>query len=187
MLLSFGTPFAYQKSHPRENNTILSQQRHKAKKEKKKIVRTINNVVEVDVGIAEGAAGDSITADTDRGDGANRVEHLEQHGLIDRGVQLADVQGGRSCGGSGGDGGEVGSLGSLGLSGGNLLLLFQAEVVGGRGSGSGNRGSGFGSRHDEGDEGRRGGWIYFFFGFFRRMCHRFNQERRHRQEIGGWR
>jgi len=54
--------------------------------------------VVVDVGIAEGAAGDGVTADTDRGNGANLGEELEKHGLGDRGVELANVEGGGSLG-----------------------------------------------------------------------------------------
>eukprot|EP00053_Salpingoeca_punica_P016475 m.155780 g.155780 ORF g.155780 m.155780 type:complete len:676 (+) comp16970_c2_seq3:460-2487(+) len=49
--------------------------------------------VEVDVGVAEGAAGDGVAADADRGDGANSgVEALEEHGLVDVRVQVADVE-----------------------------------------------------------------------------------------------
>jgi len=102
--------------------------------------------VEVDIGVAEGAAGDGITADTDRGNGADRVEHLKEHGLVDRGIELSDVEGGRGGGGSGRDRGKVSSLSSLGLGGSDLLLLLQAEVIGGSGGGGSGGGSDRGGR-----------------------------------------
>jgi hypothetical protein len=123
---------------------------------------TISDVVEVDVGVTEGAAGDGITADTDRGNRADRVEHLEQHSLVDGGVELTNVERGRGGGGSGRDRGKVGSLGSLGLGGSNLLLLLQAQVVGGSG-GDGGGGSGL-----DVSGGNGGGHIGFFVEFFLR-------------------
>lgn len=90
---------------------------------------TIDNIVEVHIGITKGAAGDGVAADADGGYRADRVEHLEQHGLVHGRIQLSDVErgGGGRCGG--GHGSKVGSLGSLGLGSGNLLLLFDAQVV----------------------------------------------------------
>jgi hypothetical protein len=57
-----------------------------------KSLLAVSSSVVVDVGIAERATGDGITADTDRSDGTNLREELEQHSLSDGGVKLADVE-----------------------------------------------------------------------------------------------
>jgi len=100
---------------------------------------TISSSVVVDVGVAEGATGDGITANTDRSDGTDLREKLEEHSLGDRGVELADVERGRVLGvrvsrGGGGSGSIVtgssdGSVDgrSLGLTSVNRGV---AEVVG---------------------------------------------------------
>jgi hypothetical protein len=56
---------------------------------------TIVAAVVVDVGVTERTAGDSVTADTDRGDLTNGGEELEEHGLGDGGVELTNVEGSR--------------------------------------------------------------------------------------------
>lgn len=53
---------------------------------------TVDNIVKVHIGIAKGAAGDSVAADADGGHRADRVEHLEQHGLVHGRIQLSDVE-----------------------------------------------------------------------------------------------
>jgi hypothetical protein len=53
---------------------------------------TVNGIMEVDVGIAQRAAGHGIAAYANRGHGANRVEDLEKEGLVDIGNEVADVQ-----------------------------------------------------------------------------------------------
>jgi hypothetical protein len=63
-----------------------------------KSLLTVSSSVVVDVGIAERATGDGITADTDRSDGTNLREELEQHSLSDGGVKLADVERSRVLG-----------------------------------------------------------------------------------------
>lgn len=99
---------------------------------------TVGGVVVVDVGVAERATGDGITADADRGNLADRGEQLEKHGLSDGRVELADVQRG---------GVGVSRLGSrLGLAvvvgggvlstvGGGSLSLGGGGLAGGRGGG----------------------------------------------------
>jgi len=56
---------------------------------------TVGGVVVVDVSIAEGAAGDGVTADTDRSNLTDGREELVQHGLGHGGVELADIEGSR--------------------------------------------------------------------------------------------
>lgn len=53
---------------------------------------TICGLLEVDVGIAQGAAGDHIPADPNGQYGASRAELLIEHGLGDIGVQVPHVQ-----------------------------------------------------------------------------------------------
>lgn len=43
--------------------------------------RTIDNAVEIDVGVAEGTTGQGVAADTDGGDRADLVEELEEDTL----------------------------------------------------------------------------------------------------------
>ena len=99
---------------------------------------TVSGVVVVDVGVAQGAAGDGITADTDGGDLTDGGEELVEHSLSHGGVKLADVEGSRV--------GLVvsitGGLGS-GLDGSAIGLRGSSDNVVGDGSGGG----GF-SRHD---------------------------------------
>jgi hypothetical protein len=71
----------------------------------------VSSSVVVDVGIAERATGDGITADTDRSNSANLGEKLEQHSLGDGGVKLANVERGRVLGvRSSGGGGRSSSI-----------------------------------------------------------------------------
>jgi hypothetical protein len=56
---------------------------------------TVIAAVVVDVRVTERTASDGVTADTDRGDLADRREELEEHGLGDRGVELTDIEGSR--------------------------------------------------------------------------------------------
>lgn len=55
---------------------------------------TVSWLLEVDVGIAEGASGDHVSAHPDGEHGAGLAELLEQHGLRDVGVQVSHVEGG---------------------------------------------------------------------------------------------
>mmetsp|Transcript_38790 Transcript_38790/g.90435 ORF Transcript_38790/g.90435 Transcript_38790/m.90435 type:complete len:671 (-) Transcript_38790:121-2133(-) len=75
----------------------------------------VDDIVEVDVGVAEGATRHGITAHADRRDGANDAENLEKLGLGDVGVKVTDVEGSRGEGGgarsSRGGGGSSGSRG----------------------------------------------------------------------------
>jgi hypothetical protein len=100
---------------------------------------TVSGVVVVDVGVTQGAAGDGITADTDRGDLADGREELVEHSLSHGGVKLADIEGS-------GVGLVVGSItGGLGsgLDGSAIGLRGGGDNVVGDGSGGG----GF-SRHN---------------------------------------
>jgi len=89
---------------------------------------SVNNVVEVDVGIAQGATGHRITANTDGSNRSHDRESLEELRLSDIGVQVADIKGGRS-------------QGRLGRSSSVVVVVV---VVGG---GGGGIGGGSGSRH----------------------------------------
>jgi hypothetical protein len=55
--------------------------------------------VEVDVGVAEGAAGDGVTADADGGDRPDSVEDLKEKALVDIDSKVSNVEGGRVEGG----------------------------------------------------------------------------------------
>jgi hypothetical protein len=55
----------------------------------------ISRVVVVDVGISEGATGNSVTADSNGSNLSNGGEKLEKHSLGHRGVELANVERGR--------------------------------------------------------------------------------------------
>jgi hypothetical protein len=57
---------------------------------------SIDGGVVVDIGISEGSTSDSITANTNRSNRSDLGEKLEEHGFSDGGVELADVEGGRS-------------------------------------------------------------------------------------------
>jgi len=63
-----------------------------------KSLLTIRGGVVVDVGVTEGASSNSITADSNRSDGADLGEELEEHSLSDRGVEFADIERGRVLG-----------------------------------------------------------------------------------------
>lgn len=54
---------------------------------------TIGGLLEVDIGIAEGSAGDHVSAHSDGQDGSGRAELLVQHGLGHVRVQVSHVQG----------------------------------------------------------------------------------------------
>lgn len=99
---------------------------------------TVSGVVVVDVGVAQGAAGDGITADTDGGNLTDGREELVEHSLSHGGVKLADVERSRV----GLVVGITGGLGS-GLDGSAIGLRGSGDNVVGDGSGGG----GF-SRHD---------------------------------------
>jgi hypothetical protein len=51
--------------------------------------------MEIHVGISKRSASHSVSADTDRCDGADAVKDLEQDTLRNVGVQITDVEGGR--------------------------------------------------------------------------------------------
>jgi hypothetical protein len=53
---------------------------------------TIGGLLEVDVGVAERATSDGVSADADGQDGTGAAELLEEHSLGDVGLQVADVQ-----------------------------------------------------------------------------------------------
>lgn len=62
----------------------------------------VDDVVVVDVAVAEAAARDGIAADADRGDRADGVEDLEQQSFVDIRREIADVEGsGREVAGAG--------------------------------------------------------------------------------------
>jgi len=76
-----------------------------------KSLLAIGSSIVVDIGITKGAAGDGVTADTDRGDSTDLGEELEEHSLGDGGVKLANVEGGRVLGvRSSGGGGRSSSI-----------------------------------------------------------------------------
>lgn len=56
---------------------------------------TISGLLEIDVGVTEGAAGDDVPAHADGHDGSRRRELLIQHGLRDVRMQVAYVQRGQ--------------------------------------------------------------------------------------------
>ena len=58
------------------------------------LVLTVSRLLEVDVGITQGAAGDHIAADPDGQHRPRRTELFVQHGLGDVRVQVTHVQGG---------------------------------------------------------------------------------------------
>jgi hypothetical protein len=90
--------------------------------------------VVVNIGVAERATGDGVAADTDGRDLANGGEQLEEHGLGDGGVELADIERGRVLvvrGGSGGGGGDT-VLGSADV-GIDLSAVGVSAVLDGRG------------------------------------------------------
>jgi hypothetical protein len=92
---------------------------------------TVSRVEVVDVSVAERAAGNSVAADTDRSHRANEVEDLEEHGLSDGSVELADVERSR----------VARLLGTRGGSGSGLsrLALAASGGSGGRSRGSSGR------------------------------------------------
>jgi len=57
---------------------------------------SIFEAMEVDIGVTERAASDGVTADTDGGDRANSVELIVQHSFADIGIEVTNVEGGRS-------------------------------------------------------------------------------------------
>lgn len=58
-------------------------------------------VVEVDIGIAKRTTSDSVSAHTNRGNGANLVEHFKQHGFSDEGIEFTDIKRGRGTSSAG--------------------------------------------------------------------------------------
>lgn len=62
----------------------------------------VGSRVVVHVGVAERTARDSIAADTDRSNGTNLREELEEHSLSDGGVELANIERSRVLGVRGG-------------------------------------------------------------------------------------
>lgn len=59
---------------------------------------TIGRLLEVDVGVAEGASGDDVAAHANREDGPDGRELLEQHRLGDVCVQISDIERSHGCG-----------------------------------------------------------------------------------------
>lgn len=53
---------------------------------------TVGRLLEVDVGVPEGAAGDHVPADADGEDGPGGAELLVEHGLGHIGVQVPHVE-----------------------------------------------------------------------------------------------
>mmetsp|Transcript_15248 Transcript_15248/g.38279 ORF Transcript_15248/g.38279 Transcript_15248/m.38279 type:complete len:691 (+) Transcript_15248:209-2281(+) len=88
----------------------------------------VDNVVEVDVCIPQGATRHGITAHADRRHGANDAENLEKLGLGDVGVEVTNVEGGGSQGG--GARSSRGSGGSSGSRGGHCSLLLSFFLFG---------------------------------------------------------
>ncbi|GKT65979.1 hypothetical protein ColTof4_03266 [Colletotrichum tofieldiae] len=97
---------------------------------------TIGGGVVVHVRIAKRAAGNRITADTNGSDGANLGEQLEEHGLGDGGVELANVERGRGLGvGGSRAGGRASGIGifalsarlNVGVDGGGVLRVSAVE------------------------------------------------------------
>lgn len=60
---------------------------------------TVGRLLEVDIGVSEGSAGDHVPADPDREDGSGGAEFLVQHGLRHVRVEVPDVQGGHGVAG----------------------------------------------------------------------------------------
>ena len=106
----------------------------------------IADIVEIDVGVAQGATGDSVAADADGRHGAYSVKDLKEKTLVDVGGEVADIQrrrmkgsglpgGGRGSGGAGGGRGLGRGLlgsghgnGNVGcLSGLGIFLVFTGE------------------------------------------------------------
>lgn len=92
----------------------------------------VDRVVVVDVGVAEGTAGDGVAADADGGDGADGVEYFVEGGFVDGGVEVADVEGGVE------EVGGVVGVGRVGVGGG------RCRGVGGGDGGLGGGGGWFG-------------------------------------------
>lgn len=61
---------------------------------------TVGGLLEVDVGVSEGPAGDHVPADPDRQDGSGWAEFLVQHGLCHIWMEVPDVEGGHGVTGS---------------------------------------------------------------------------------------
>lgn len=98
----------------------------------------VGSGIVVHIGIAERTTSDGVAADTNRGNGADLGEELEEHGLSHRRVQLADVEGGRGLGvRSGRVGGRTGALlvlvlelasSHVGIDGGGIAVLTAVEA-----------------------------------------------------------
>ena len=54
---------------------------------------TVSRLLEVDIGIAEGSAGDHVSADSDGEDGPGRAEFLVEHGLGNVWMQVPHIEG----------------------------------------------------------------------------------------------
>lgn len=61
---------------------------------------TVSWLLEVDIGVSEGSAGDHVPADPDREDSSGGAEFLIQHGLCHICMEIPDVQGGHGVTGS---------------------------------------------------------------------------------------
>ena len=57
------------------------------------VLTAISHIVVVDVSIAQGTTGHSVTADTDGGHRASQAEKIVQHGLSDTRVLRINVKG----------------------------------------------------------------------------------------------
>lgn len=55
---------------------------------------TISRLLEVDIGIAEGSAGDHVSAHSDGENGPSRAEFLVEHGLGNVWMQVSHIEGG---------------------------------------------------------------------------------------------
>lgn len=85
-----------------------------------KSLLTITGGVVVDVCVSQRATGNSVTADTNGGNGTDLGEELEEHGLGNGRVELTNVEGG---------GGSV--VGSGGVGGGSSILAVELRGVDG--------------------------------------------------------
>lgn len=85
---------------------------------------TICGLLEVDVGVAQGSAGDHIPADPNGQHGPGRAELLIEHGLGDIGVQVPHVQRGHGVTAGGRVHLPLGALNHCGFAIGGLKSSF---------------------------------------------------------------
>jgi hypothetical protein len=116
--------------------------------------RTVNDAVEIHVGIAERATSERVAADADRRDGADLVEELEDDTLSDVAKGSQSEEEGEGTGQARGRGKATGHGNSRSM--GRSAPVELADVKRGRGVGLGRGGSASGGR-DGGRRGRSGG------------------------------